>query len=148
MDSILKQLEGLDVKTVVVVDQRPDDYADLLSATQGADVRWQFVSNGREALHLAHTLPVDLWVVNDYLPDMSGLELCALLKSCLDQSVIYMVTDKYSQAIERDARNCGVALFVCKPVQQEWIIHFKTRQNGKHYMAKNPNRQATDASTQ
>jgi DNA-binding response OmpR family regulator len=131
MDSILTRLEGHDVMTVVVVDQRPDDYADLLNATQGANVRWQFVSNGREALHLAHTLPVDLWMVNDYLTDMSGLEVCALLKSCLDQPVIYMVTDKYSQAIEREARICGVALFGCKPVQKEWIIHFKTRQNGK-----------------
>jgi hypothetical protein len=59
-----------------------------------------------------------------------------------------MVTDKYSQAIERDARNCGVALFVCKPVQQEWIIHFKKGKMEKHYTANNPNRQATDASTQ
>lgn len=62
-------------------------------------------------------------MINEHLPDMSGLDVCALLKSYLVQPVIYMVTDKYNQVSERKARTCGVALFECKPIQTELIGH-------------------------
>ena len=120
MDSLMTNPDDRGAITVAVVDRRPDDYADLLRATRGADIRWEFAGNGQQALRLARSQPVDVWMVNDYLPDMSGLDVCALLKNYLVQAVIYMVTDNYDQAIEREARICG-ALFGCKPLQPDLI---------------------------
>ncbi|MGD0382945.1 MAG: response regulator [Thermoguttaceae bacterium] len=131
MDSIMTNPDDRGAITVAVVDRRPDDYADLLRATRGADIRWEFAGNGQQALRLARTQPVDVWMVNDYLPDMSGLDVCALLKNYLVQAVIYVVTDNYDQAIEREARICGAALFGCKPIQPDLISQL-TVQNRKH----------------
>ncbi|MGD0653937.1 MAG: response regulator [Thermoguttaceae bacterium] len=130
MDSILTNTEDLGAITVAVVDRCPDDYADLVSDARGAGIRWRFVSNGNEALHMARTQPVDLWMVNSHLLDMSGLDVCALLKSRLAQPVIYVVTDNYDQAIEREARIRGAALFGCKPICTELISQL-TVQNRK-----------------
>ena len=130
MDSILNNLGCNDSMTVVVVDQRPEDYADLVSDARGAGIGVQFVSSGNKALRLARTHPVDLWVVNNHLLDMSGLDVCALLKIRLAQPVIYMVVDEYNQAIEREARIRGAALFGCKPIQTELISQL-TVQNRK-----------------
>jgi putative two-component system response regulator len=130
MDSLIRNTDNRGAIMVAVVDRRPDDYSDLRHATRGADIRWEFASNGQEALRLARTQPVDVWMVNDILPDMSGLEVCALLKNYLVQAVIYVVTDNYDQAIEREARICGAALFGCKPLQADWISQL-TVQNRK-----------------
>jgi DNA-binding response OmpR family regulator len=66
-------------------------------------------------------------MINDCLPDMSGLDVCALLKNCLVQAVIYVVTDNYDQAIEREARICGATLFGCKPIQPDMICQLMSQ---------------------
>jgi CheY-like chemotaxis protein len=127
MDSTLTNLADRGATTVAVVDRRPDDYAYLLNATRGSGVRWEFARNGCEALRLARTQPIDVWMVNDFLPDMSGLDVCALLKGYLVHAVIYIVTDNYDQAIEREARIRGAMLFECKPIPPELIDHVTKR---------------------
>jgi DNA-binding response OmpR family regulator len=127
MDQILSNPARQASVTVAVVDQRPGDYADLIGRVQGADVCWQFVANAAEALRLARTRPVDLWMVNDSLPDMPGMDVCALLKNFLAEPVICMVTDKYDQAVEREARIRGATLFGCKPISPELISQMANR---------------------
>ena len=114
--------------TITVVDQRSDDYAALQNDMREAAIRWNFVSTGHDALHLVRIRPVDLWLINIQLPDMSGLDLCSMLKNQL-KSVIYMVTDRYDEKIEREARIRGAAMFECKPVQAKWIEHLMCVRN-------------------
>jgi response regulator RpfG family c-di-GMP phosphodiesterase len=106
--------------TIAVVDRRFDDYADLQNDMREDFICWRIVSTGNDALHLSRIQPVDLWMINIQLPDMSGLDLCSMLKSQLD-SVIYMVTDSYDEKQERDSRIRGAAMFECKPPQAKWI---------------------------
>ena len=65
--------------SIVVVDRCPADYI-AASAAPRLGVGWQFVTCGREALRTARARAVDLWVVNVSLPDMSGLDLCRMLR--------------------------------------------------------------------
>ena len=148
-----QQLEALSVRcaTVAVVDPQPGDYGVLLDTPLGTELRWQFLSCGRDALRLAQAEEVDLWVVHLVLPDMSGLELCELLKTRLCRPVIYAVSDEYRAEDERAARARGASLFGCKPVQAWWfepwarppnsgradtgftdssILHFRSRGSG------------------
>jgi len=122
MYSISANLHLLKALTLTVVDQCFDDYADLQNDMREASIRWIFVSTGHDALHLARIQPVDLWLINIQLPDMSGLDLYAMLRNQSD-SVVYLVTDHYNEEIEREARIHGATLFVCKPAQAEWIDH-------------------------
>jgi DNA-binding response OmpR family regulator len=122
MDSTSATLHSPKTLTITVVDQRFDDYAGLQNDMREASIRWKFVSTGHDALHLARIQPVDLWLINILLPDMSGLDLCSMLKNQLD-SVVYMVTDHYDEKFEREARIRGAAMFETKPAQAKWIEH-------------------------
>jgi CheY-like chemotaxis protein len=118
-----QQLEARPVRcaTVAVVDPQAGDYRAVLDTPLGTELRWQFLSCGRDALRLSQAEEVDLWVVHLSLPDMSGLELCELLKTRLCRPVIYAVSDEYCAEDERAARARGASLFGCKPVQACWF---------------------------
>ena len=120
MESRQSQICPARCATVAVVDPRPSDYGVLLDAPVGT-VRPQFLCCGREALRLCQTEQVDLWVIHLVLPDMSGLDLCAMLKSRLSRPAIYVVSDDYRAEDERAARARGASLFGCKPVQAWWF---------------------------
>ena len=106
---------------VCVVDPRPADYADLLGAEPTCGMRLEFLPQGRDALHAARTGEVDVWVVNVSLPDMSGLDLCEMLKSHRSDAVVYLVTDAYEPEEERAAWRRGAAMFGAKPAQPTWF---------------------------
>jgi CheY-like chemotaxis protein len=103
------------------VDPQPGDYGMLLETPLGAELRWHFLSCGRDALRLSQAEEVDLWVVHLILPDMSGLELCEMLKTRLCHPVIYAVSDEYRAEDERAARARGASLFGCKPAEAGWF---------------------------
>ena len=107
--------------SVCVVDARPDDYAGLLEAEQSSLARLEFLPHGRDALLRARTERVDLWIVNVELPDMSGFDLCAMLKTHSLGATVYMVTDNYHPRDERTAWARGATLFGVKPVHTSWL---------------------------
>ncbi len=105
--------------SIVVVDPCPADYLAALPEPQPG-VWWQFITCARHALRTARVRAVDLWVVNTRLPDMSGLDLCRMLRD-QERAAVYLVADRYSPDEERAARLCGAALFVCKPPIAQWL---------------------------
>ena len=107
--------------TVAVVDPRPADYAGLPLAVNRSDIQWRFVVTGREALRLARTERADLWVVNTVLPDLSGIDLCSMLRDRSPRPAVFVVADVCRAEDERAARGCGATLFGCKPVPVEWF---------------------------
>ena len=106
--------------TLVVVDPQAADYGVLLESALGA-MRLQFLCCGRDALRRSQTQRVDLWVIHLTLPDMSGLELCEMLRARLGRPTIYVVGDEYRPEDERAARARGASLFGCKPVEAWWF---------------------------
>ena len=117
MDAIEGQVGTVRAVRVVVVDPRSSDYTALLKLA----LRLEFLPCGRDALQLVRTFGPDLWVIHVALPDMSGLDLWAMLRSHSPGSVIYMVTDEYRAEDERVAWGRGAALFGCKPIQESWF---------------------------
>jgi DNA-binding response OmpR family regulator len=105
--------------TVAVVDPHPADYAVLASASP--TLRWRWLATGRQALRLARQEAVQLWMFNSTLDDMSGTELCAMIKTLRPESAVYIIADEYSAAEERAAWACGATLFACKPARAEWL---------------------------
>ena len=107
--------------TVAIVDSRSADYATLPTALDRPEMNWHFATSGRKALRLAQCEKVDVWVINTVLPDMSGMDLCQMLKGRSSPPLVYIVTDAYRVEDERAARCCGVSLFACKPVEASWF---------------------------
>ncbi len=132
MNSMQAQSTCARTTTIAVVDPRPADYASLLERTLGPAVRLQFVPTGNGALQLARTTDADLWVIPMVLPDMSGLDLCAMLKAQSPQRVIWMVADTYCAEDERAAWVHGASLFGCKPLPNSWLSDWRRRQGNSH----------------
>ena len=106
--------------TVAIVDSCSSDYAS--SPPHAVDrpyVDWHF---GPAAVVCCdrRSARVDLWVVNTMLPDISGIDLCGMLKGRSPPPAVYIVTDAYRMEDERGPC-CGVSLFACKPVQASWF---------------------------
>ena len=127
MSSVQRESASARTTTVAVVDPQPADYAPLLERTVGPLVRLQFLPTGRDALQLARTTEVDLWVIHMTLPDMSGLDLCAMLKAQSAGRVVYVVTDRYRAEDERAAWVHGASLFGCKPLPESWFTDWRRR---------------------
>lgn len=121
MGSMQQPLGRLRDTMVAVVDPRPADYAALLDVAARRKMRVEFLLRGRDALQLARTVGADLWVIHVALPDMSGFDLCTMLRTHAHRPVIYMVTDEYRVEDERAAWVHGASLFGCKPVPESWF---------------------------
>ena len=104
-----------------IVDSLPGDYGDLPQRIKARAITWRLLTSGREALRLALTQGVDLWIINTVLADMSGIDLCRMLKTRSPPPVCYIVTDAYRAEEERAARTCGAALFERKPIRSCWF---------------------------
>ena len=103
------------IPLICVVDLQLDDYQgwDELAAARGAQLR--ILGSAEEALKLARTTSIDLWVVNTELPGLSGGELCAMLHTQSPRIPVYLVANEYSEELERTAYRNGARLFAVKP---------------------------------
>lgn len=108
---------------IVVVDQQPGAY-DALQATRGEPLQIRFFDCGRDALHIASNEPIDAWMINVRLPDMTGFELHEMLRRRNPGARFVLVGDKYRADDELKART-GAASYLCKPPQSWWIDHFR-----------------------
>jgi DNA-binding response OmpR family regulator len=110
--------DGDNVYHIAVVDPSPTDYAQVAAKVGGAS--WEFLASASEALRVARTRRVDLWIVNLALPDMPGLDLCRMLRE-RRAAGIFAVANQYSTEAEQAARVCGVSVFLCKPADCQWF---------------------------
>lgn len=71
--------------------------------------------SGREALRFLRTTPVDLILLDFYLPDMHGLEVCRAVRAAGLSCDVIAVTSARDLAVVRSAVSLGVAQYLLKP---------------------------------
>ena len=106
---------------ILVVDSRPEDYAQLAASPASRGMLFQFATSGADALKLWRTGSRSIWLINLRLSDGSGAELAAAIRARDPRSVVYVVGDRYDPAEEIEARICGAAMYVCKPAEMSWL---------------------------
>ena len=104
---------------VFIVDAFPSDYDDLVR--DFGDVELVFFRTGRDALRSNPENAPSMWVVNTQLPDMSGMDLQAMLRTRGCSSPIALIGDEYRTEDELNARSAGAALFFVKPLLGEML---------------------------
>jgi response regulator of citrate/malate metabolism len=102
---------------VLVVDDEP-----LLAKAHQAYVRripgfavTGVAHRGVEALRLVASLPVDLVLLDFYLPDMTGLDVCRALRGRGTATDVIAVTSARDLAVVRTAIAFGVVQYLLKP---------------------------------
>lgn len=71
--------------SVVVVDPRFDEYAELVASARTGRIALHMRSSGAEGLALAKKHAVDAWLVAADLDDMSGVDFVELLRAQLER---------------------------------------------------------------
>lgn len=112
---------------VCVVDTDFGDYSHLLGERKLSGVEWEFISSGHEALRQLQHDTITLWVINVQLPDMSGTDLCQMIKSQSSSAVVYLLTDEYRTEDERAAWLAGATMFRPKPIDPAWFERITQR---------------------
>ena len=106
---------------LLVIDPHPNDYLHLAASMEAAEFRFLYATCGDEALRLPRQTPVALWLINSHLPDMTGVELLALVRSRDPGAACMLVGDNYCEKDELSARQLGATFYGCKPPQVEWL---------------------------
>jgi DNA-binding response OmpR family regulator len=106
---------------VIVVDPNRDDYAALLLEWQRDGLRCNQFVVGEDALKRARPAPRALWLVSTRLPDISSVDLLAILRRKGCRATFFLIGDGYSPADEFAARLAGASAYVCKPATREWL---------------------------
>src|SRR5687767_9286640 len=85
---------------ILIVDSRPEDYAQLAAASASHGLLFQFAATSADALRLWRTGSRSIWLVNIHLADGSGAELAAAIRGRDPRSIVYLVGDRYDAAEE------------------------------------------------
>lgn len=104
-----------DLRRLVIVDPRLDDYQPLI-ADAGESDRVLCFSTGDGALRSASLSVAEIWLINASLPDMSGVSLLSLVRRRWPGARVMLIGDAYSPVDELAARMAGATAYVCKPV--------------------------------
>jgi DNA-binding response OmpR family regulator len=107
---------------VAIVDRNAMDYDDLLSVPECSDLNVCFLSHGNDALHLARSCTVNLWLINATLSDMSGFDLAKMVRRLSPGARIFIVSDDYNMDDELRTLSLGMTKYLCKPVEASWIF--------------------------
>jgi|PersoiStandDraft_1058852.scaffolds.fasta_scaffold17146_3 two-component system cell cycle response regulator DivK len=108
-------------KTIVVADDSPA-CLDLFDAIlQRADCRSIRAEDGAAALKAVHEHSPDLIYLDIQMPQLSGAEVCRLLKADPQRSSIPVVLVSGAEGAETAAR-CGADLFLPKPVDEPTLL--------------------------
>jgi DNA-binding response OmpR family regulator len=106
---------------IFVVDANNNDYRELVESMTDEGYKVELCPSGRAALRKDPASPPELWVVNMNLPDMTGPDLLSMLRWRYPGVPICLVSDDYRVEDEIAARCTGAEMYLCKPIESEWL---------------------------
>ena len=144
MDSVT-QYDGL----VVAVDDNPINLDTLLDALSGERLDLAIATDGRSALTLVESEQPDLVLLDVILPDISGFEVCRLLKAnpkTADTQVVFM-TSLSNREHRLQGLRAGAVDYISKPFDTEELLarirpHIAVRRMTRALQEQNTNLEA------
>ncbi|MBT2571202.1 ATP-binding protein [Planococcus sp. ISL-110] len=131
-DSILKQRPFKQNLHVLVVESEEINRLVLLRQLISAGYKAFGAEDGKTAMQLLIQKPVELIVMDGYLADMSGDELCRFVRLdyTLTELPILMLSDVDSLREKKDAFTAGANDFLVKPCdKEEFLLRIETLAN-------------------
>lgn len=92
--------------------------AAFLSRMEGFEVRGVF-NNGREALEFLRREPVELAVMDVYMPVCGGVELLRQMRGTGIQTAVIMITAATEMKVVEEALRLGIEDYIIKPFSYE-----------------------------
>ena len=113
-----------DIRPEILVADDNTDMRELVSFILGKDFRVRSARNGREALDFVQDFLPDLVVSDIMMPEMSGIELCAAIKSDerLAQVPVMLVSSKAESEMKIQGLEHGADDYVTKPFHPRELL--------------------------
>ena len=110
--------------TILLVDDAPENLRILAEMLQAAGLSPRPVSSAKAALKLLETVSVDVILLDINMPEMSGFDLCLILKNDArhrDIPVLFLSAAQ-DTAHKLAAFRCGGVDYITKPFQREEVL--------------------------
>lgn len=109
---------------VVVIDDEPFILMMLEDQLRAAGIGVVTLRESRNALDVIRKEMPDLVILDWMMPEVSGLEICTLLKKDaeLKSIPVFMLTAKGQDTHQRLGLECGVARYIRKPFSPKALI--------------------------
>lgn len=105
------------LRRILCVDDDSDSCEIISLMLQSADENYQIttVSSGNAALNMIADEPFDLYILDYRLPEMSGIDLCRLIRQSDTQTPIMFFTGMARKVDGKNALEAGATRFLVKP---------------------------------
>ncbi|MBF0096156.1 MAG: two-component system response regulator [Magnetococcales bacterium] len=112
-----------DQATILVVDDTPDNLS-LMSGLLRTHYRVKVANNGEKALRIAQAAPPDLILLDIMMPELSGYQVCQMLKAdpATRAIPIIFLTAMNSSEDEKHGLEMGAEDFISKPVNPPVLL--------------------------
>ena len=124
MVSNISAPESENMPVILIVDDQSDNVQvlSLFLETQGYSVTYAL--NAQDALQRLSAVQPDLILLDLFMPDVNGLDLCKAIKAepdCQDIPIIF-ITASHDQQHLMDAFECGAADYMTKPFKAKEVL--------------------------
>lgn len=105
------------LRRILCVDDDSDSCEIISLMLQSADENYRVTTtpSGNTALNLIADEPFDLYILDYRLPEMSGIDLCSLIRQSDAQTPIMFFTGMAREVDGKDALEAGATKFLVKP---------------------------------
>ncbi len=100
---------------VAIASQHAHDRKAVINQLGKSSYQLRLVSSASEILELVRQEPLDVVILEYFLPDMNAPLSIEKIKDIDPRIRIIVMTDKVSDAVERAARGQGISFFAIKP---------------------------------
>lgn len=140
-----KIIENDKMKPAILITDDNEEIVDFLADDLNSKYTVFKASNGKEAIDILNTEPIQLVICDIMMPVMDGLELCKTIKSNfhLSHIPVIMLTVKNTLQSKIEGLESGADAYIDKPFSPEYlnvqIANLLTNRNKiKHYFASLP----------
>jgi two-component system phosphate regulon response regulator PhoB len=120
------------MKKVVIVDDEPFILMMLEDKLTRAGIQVITSRESVTALETVRSINPDLIILDWMMPEMSGIELCRLLKSDpeLEHIPVFMLTAKGQEEDENLGMKCGESRYITKPFSPKALLDLVQKELG------------------
>lgn len=113
----MQRTENNSAKRIICIEDDKDT-CDMLSFLF-SEYDFSFVHTSREALPLIEQGDYDLYILDNWLPGVSGVELCKKIRSLNENVPIVFTSALTRKADIQEALNAGASEYLAKPYEPE-----------------------------
>ena len=125
------------MKQVLIVEDDAHSLSGMIEILDSEGYESYGANSSKDAVHIMITRPVDIVLLDYCLPDMSGLDLCEVLRCHQPDVTIFLITAMYDRTLFCTPQASGIQEIFTKPIVMDELL------DKIKYYAKLPMRSST-----